>query len=98
MKWRSGNKELLRPRGILPQSRDSFANQDPPGPSIPWRAADFAVPDARLGLILSGRRFLVTTRSVAAKRELLLEFAPLVMVNLGELRLEKVFPTASTRQ
>ena len=70
-------------------------NQDPPDQAFLWRAADFAVPDARLGLILSGRRFFSHDKdSVAAKRDLLLRFAPLVMVNLGELHRERVFPTA----
>ncbi|MCD4726102.1 MAG: SAM-dependent methyltransferase, partial [Pirellulales bacterium] len=70
-------------------------NQDPPEQAFFWRAADFATADARLGLILSGRRFFShDEKSVAAKRDLLLRFAPLVMMNLGELHREKVFPTA----
>jgi hypothetical protein len=70
-------------------------NQDPPDQAFFWRAADFAGPDARLGFILSGRRFFSHNEdSVAAKRDLLLRFAPLVMINLGELHREHVFPTA----
>jgi len=70
-------------------------NQDPPDQAFFWRAADFALPDARLGLILSARRFFSHDEdSVAAKHDLLLRFAPLVMINLGELHREKIFPTA----
>jgi hypothetical protein len=70
--------------------------QDPPDQAFLWRAADFARPEARLGLILSARRFFSHHEdSVAAKRDLLLRFGPLVMINLGQLRLEHVFPTAT---
>jgi hypothetical protein len=70
-------------------------NQDPPEQAFLWRAADFAAPDARLGFILSGRRFFSHNEdSLAAKRDLLLRFAPLVMINLGELHREHIFPTA----
>jgi hypothetical protein len=70
-------------------------NQDPPDQAFLWRAADFALPEARLGLILSGRRFFShDPDSLAAKRDLLLRFTPAVMINLGELHREKVFPTA----
>jgi len=70
-------------------------NQDPPDQAFLWRTADLAVEDARLGLILSARRFFShKDDSVAAKRDLLLRFAPLVMVNLAELHREDVFPTA----
>ncbi len=70
-------------------------NQDPPDQAFLWRSADFALPEARLGLILSARRFFShDDDSVAAKRELLSRFTPAVMINLGELHREKVFPTA----
>jgi hypothetical protein len=70
-------------------------NQDPADQAFFWRVADFALPDARLGLILSARRFFSHDEdSVAAKRDLLLRFAPTVMINLSELHREKVFPTA----
>jgi hypothetical protein len=71
-------------------------HQDPPDQAFVWRAADFTQPDARFGFILSGRRFFSHDEdSVAAKRDLLSGFAPSVMVNLGQLRLEHVFPTAT---
>ncbi len=70
-------------------------NQDPPDQAFFWRAADFTTEDTRLGLILSGRRFFSHSEdSVAAKRDLLQRFTPLVMVNLSELHREKIFPTA----
>jgi len=81
--------EYCRDRGI------QLPNQDPPDQAFLWRAADFALPEARLGLILSARRFFShDDDSVAAKRELLSRFTPTVMINLGELHREKVFPTA----
>ncbi len=71
-------------------------NQDRPDQAFFWRAADFSPPEARLGLILSARRFFSHNEdSVAAKRDLLLRFPPLVMINLGQLRLEHVFPTGT---
>lgn len=78
------------------QERDiQLPNQDTPDQAFLWRAADLTTVDARLGLILSGRRFFSHDKeSVAAKRDLLLRFAPLVMMNLGELHREKIFPTA----
>ncbi len=70
-------------------------NQDPPDQAFFWRAADFAADDARFGMILSGRRFFSHDEdSVAAKRDFLLRFAPLMMMNLGELHREGIFPTA----
>jgi hypothetical protein len=71
-------------------------NQDPPDQAFVWRAADFALAEARLGLILSGRRLFSHHKdSTVAKRDLLLRFSPLVMINLGQLRLERVFPAAT---
>lgn len=81
--------EYCRSRGI------QLPNQDPPDQAFFWRAADFASPEARLGLILSARRFFShDPDSLVAKRDLLSRFTPAVMINLGELHREKVFPTA----
>ncbi len=71
-------------------------SQDPPDQAFVWRAADFAVEGARLGFILSGRRFFSHHPvTVAARQELFGRFMPRVMVNLSNLRQDEIFPTAT---
>ncbi|HEX9735729.1 MAG TPA: N-6 DNA methylase, partial [Thermoanaerobaculia bacterium] len=73
----------------------SLPSQDPPDQAFAWRAADFAVEGARLGLILSARRFFSHhPDTVTARQGLLGRFVPRTVVNLAALHRERVFPTA----
>lgn len=71
-------------------------SQDPPDQAFVWRAADFATEGARLGFILSSRRFFSHhPDTVAARQELFGRFKPRLMVNLSNLRQDEVFPTSA---
>jgi len=71
--------------------------RNPPEQAFVWRARDFARRDARIGMILEGKRFFSHEKdSLLAKRELLLSFEPKLMVNLAALHDQKLF--AATKQ
>jgi len=71
--------------------------QNPPDQAFVWRAGlDFAREGARIGLIISARRFFShRPDSVSAKRSLLTHFAPRVMINLSRLRQDRLFWSAT---
>ena len=60
-----------------------------------WRSGDFARKGTRIGLILAAKPFFATTGAASrAKQALLSRYVPEVMINLSELRQQRVFPTA----
>lgn len=71
--------------------------QNPPDQAFVWRAGlDFAREGARIGLIISARRFFShRPDSVRAKQSLLSHFAPRVMINLSRLRQDRLFWSAT---
>jgi SAM-dependent methyltransferase len=67
--------------------------RNPPEQAFVWRARDFARKEARIGMILEGKRFFShQEESLLAKRELLLSFEPKLVVNLAALHDQKLFP------
>lgn len=100
-----GNPPWTRPAGggqgakhvAYCRERDiRLPNQNPPDQAFVWRAGlDFARREARLGFLVSARRFFSHHEdSVAAKRQLLTRFPPRLMLNLSELHREELFPSA----
>jgi hypothetical protein len=69
--------------------------RDPPDQAFVWRAADFSRHDARIGMILEGKRFFShEDQSLQAKYELLRSFQPRLLANLSALHDQKLFPSA----
>lgn len=69
--------------------------RNPPDQAFVWRSRDFGRHDARIGMILEGKRFFShEDQSLLAKRELLRSFEPKLLVNLAALHDQKLFPTA----
>jgi hypothetical protein len=91
--WRSGRKtehklllEYCKKRS-LPLARNT------PDQAFLWRAADVTEKGATVGLILHGKPFFARTKSaLAAKKALLTKLRPRLLINLADLRLEKLFP------
>ena len=69
--------------------------QSPPDQAFVWRAGlDFARQRARIGLLISARRFFSHEQaSIAAKQALLSRFTPRAMINLSRLHRERLFPS-----
>ena len=69
--------------------------RNPPEQAFVWRSRDFGRHDARVGMILEGKRFFSHEKqSLQAKRELLQSFEPKLLVNLAALHDQKLFPVA----
>lgn len=69
--------------------------RDPPDQAFLWRSRDFAHGDARIAMILEGKRFFShEDQSLQAKRELLRSFEPKLIVNLAALHDQRLFPSA----
>ncbi len=61
-----------------------------------WRIGDFANEKTRIGVILAAKPFFSHTDNARkAKKDLLSRFKPKAMINLSDLRTEKLFPTAT---
>ncbi|HWS90677.1 MAG TPA: N-6 DNA methylase [Pyrinomonadaceae bacterium] len=93
--WKSGKKsdhELLL---NYCKERECPLARNTPDQAFMWRAADFAADHARVGLILHSKPFFAHTPSAQkAKKALLTKFKPLVLVNLSDLRQDRLFPYA----
>jgi N-6 DNA Methylase len=60
-----------------------------------WRIGDFANEKTCIGVILAAKPFFSHTDDARkAKKDLLSRFKPKAMINLADLRMEKLFPTA----
>ena len=69
--------------------------RDPPDQAFLWRSRDFARHDARIGMILEGKRFFShEDQSLQAKYELLRSFEPKLLANLAALHDQRLFPSA----
>ena len=72
-----------------------LVQQGKPDQAFLWRAGDFCRDNAVIGLIMSGKPFFShTVEAREARKQLLLRFAPRLLLNLSELRHEGLFPTA----
>lgn len=71
--------------------------RDPPDQAFVWRARDFAGPDARIGMVLEGKRFFShEVESLDAKKALFASFQPGLVVNFAALHDQRLF--AATKQ
>ncbi len=61
-----------------------------------WRIGDFANVKTRIGVMLAAKPFFSHTDDARkAKKDLLSRFKPKAMINLSDIRMEKLFPTAT---
>lgn len=91
--WKSGRKTDHKLLLEYCKKRDLPLARNTPDQAFLWRAADVADKGASLGLILHGKPFFARTKSaLAAKKALLTKLRPRLLINLADLRLEKLFP------
>lgn len=73
----------------------AVSQKDKPDQAFLWRAGDFLSDDAKVALILHAAPFFSHTPATrTAKKSLMNRFAPELLMNLAELREDRLFPTA----
>ncbi len=69
--------------------------KNPPDQAFVWRSRDFARRNARIGMVLEGKRFFSQEdQSLRSKQDLLRSFEPALLVNLAAMHDQKLFPSA----
>ncbi len=91
--WKSGKKADHKLLLDYCKGRKHRLARNTPDQAFLWRAGDISKKRAIIGLILHGKPFFARTETaLAAKKALLTDLRPRLLINLADLRLEKLFP------
>ena len=89
-------------RSALTQSANNYCEsrgfplaRRTPDQAFLWRFADFSNEWTRIAVVMAGKPFFAyTPQAQAAKRDLLLRYSPILLIDLGELHQASLFPSA----
>jgi hypothetical protein len=91
--WKSGKKKDHKLLLDYCAERNYPLARNTPDQAFLWRIADWASENAMIGMVLHGKPFFAQTDLAKdAKKQLFLRFRPRLLINLADLRTEKIFP------
>ncbi|MEA2206528.1 MAG: hypothetical protein QOE77_3304 [Blastocatellia bacterium] len=91
--WKSGRKTDHKLLLKYCKERKYPLARNTPDQAFLWRMGDWAAEDAMIGMVLHGKPFFAPTKTAReAKKQLFRRFRPRVLINLSDLRTEKIFP------
>jgi type I restriction-modification system DNA methylase subunit len=91
--WKSGKKKDHKLLLEYCENHNYPLARNTPDQAFLWRITDWAADDAMIGIVLHGKPFFAQTELARdAKKQLFSRFRPRVIINLADLRTEKIFP------
>jgi hypothetical protein len=91
--WKSGRKTDHKLLLKYCKQRKYPLARNTPDQAFLWRIGDWATDDAIVGMVLHGKPFFAPTKTAReAKKQLFNRFTPRVLINLSDLRTERIFP------